>query len=352
MLFPPKYRAWAEAHGIPQPAIELPTYAFPPELRLDAPANNAQLAGNVQITGRVRLPQPLTWRVEYGVGPNPLGWGTIAGPNSGDREGPLADWDTAVPVQAHNVQDFSVRLAAYDPAIPDYPVAASNAVYVTVAAPTATPTVPPTATATPTRTPTRQSDCDRDAHSDRARQPDRVSHGHTHARCSDAGQHAGPYGTRHRVADRPLTGDRDGTPVATATAKPPAPTPTATAQVATDASAVRAVITRPLPNSRLNGAVEITGRADGKGFAGYQLEFAAGSQPPSGAWQQLGVPQLAAVSDGVLGVWQTQGLAPGAYWLRLEVFDANGLAATTQVRIEIVGAVERMRGWRSRTRAK
>ena len=37
MLFPPKYRAWAEAHGIPQPAIELPTYAFPPELRLDAP---------------------------------------------------------------------------------------------------------------------------------------------------------------------------------------------------------------------------------------------------------------------------------------------------------------------------
>jgi hypothetical protein len=83
--------------------------------------------------------------------------------------------------------------------------------------------------------------------------------------------------------------------------------------------------------------VEITGSADGKGFAGYQLEFAAGSQPPSGAWQQLGIPQLAAVSDGVLGVWQTQGLAPGAYWLRLEVFDATWLAATTQVRIEIVG---------------
>ena len=114
-------------------------------------------------------------------------------------------------------------------------------------------------------------------------------------------------------------------------------TPTATAQVATDASAVRAVIARPLPNSRLNGAVEITGSADGKGFAGYQLEFAAGSQPPSDAWQQLGVPQLASISDAVLGVWQTQGLAPGAYWLRLEVFDANGLAATTQVRIEIVG---------------
>ena len=349
MLFPPKYRAWAEAHGIPQPAIELPTYAFPPELRLDAPANNAQLAGNAQITGRVRLPQPLTWRVEYGVGPNPLGWGVIAGPNSGDREGLLADWDTAVPVQAHNVQDFSVRLVAYDPAIPDYPVAASNAVYVTVAAPTATPTVPPTATATAiaTRTPTRQATATATA---------------TRTPTALASPIASPTATRTPAAATPVstpapTARATASPTvpspatatatspaatapaatATATAKPAALTPTATAPVSASANPIRAIIAQPQANRRVNGAVEITGSADGKGFSGYQLEFAAGSQPPAGAWQQLGVPQLAAVSDGVLGVWQTQGLAPGAYWLRLEVFDASGLAATTQVRIEVVG---------------
>jgi len=106
--------------------------------------------------------------------------------------------------------------------------------------------------------------------------------------------------------------------------------------VTVDASTIRAVIANPAPNSQVSGVVEITGSAEGNGFAGFQLEFAAGPQPPSGAWQQLGMPQLVPVSDGVLGVWQTQGLAPGAYWLRLEVFDANGPAATTQVRVEVV----------------
>ena len=150
MLFPPKYRAWAEAHGIPQPAIELPTYAFRPELRLDAPVNGERLAGVVAVMGRVHLPEPLTWRVEYGVGPSPIGWGTLAGPNSGDFEGRLAEWDTAATAQLHDVHDFSVRLAAYDAALPDYPVAISNVAYVTVA--TNTPTAVSTNTLTPTAT--------------------------------------------------------------------------------------------------------------------------------------------------------------------------------------------------------
>jgi membrane peptidoglycan carboxypeptidase len=336
MLFPAKYRAWAEAHGIPQPAIELPTYAFPPELRLDAPANSAQLAGNTQITGRVRLPQPLTWRVEYGVGPNPLGWGVIAGPNSGDREGPLADWDTAVPVQAHSVRDFSVRLAAYDPAISDYPVAVSNAVYVTIAEPTATPTVPSTATATPTRTPTRQ------ATATATRTPTALASpiASPTATRTPISPTSTPAPTARATASPTAPSAATATPtspVATATVVvvPASPTPTATAPAGTAANPIRAIIAQPQANRRVSGAVEITGSADGKGFAGYQLEFAAGSQPPAGAWQQLGVPQLASVSDGVLGIWQTPGLAPGAYWLRLEVFDANGLAATTQVRVEV-----------------
>ncbi len=154
MLFPAKYRAWAEAHGIPQPAIELPTYAFRPELRLDAPTNEAELFGPVAVMGHVRVPEPLQWRLEYGVGPRPIGWGTIVGPLSEDREGQLAEWDAVTAVIRHDVDDFSLRLAAYDAVLPDYPVAISNVVYVRVRRPTATPTPTPTATPTATRTTT------------------------------------------------------------------------------------------------------------------------------------------------------------------------------------------------------
>jgi penicillin-binding protein 1C len=356
LLFPPKYRAWAEAHGIPQPAIELPAYAFPPELRLDSPLNAAQLTGNTRISGWVRLPQPLTWRVEYGVGPNPIGWGIIGGPYDGDRNGVLADWDTVAPVQAHNVQDFSVRLAAYDPTLPDYPVAASNVAYVTVATPTVTPTALPTSSPTNSRTATRPATAT-------ATRTPAVSASPT------ASPTATPTATRTtsaRTVVAPTPGNTvtptprasasptatlmashtptplaptAAVPVTTATASP-APTvtftPTATAQAAGETGQIRAVIAAPQPNSRVSGAVEIRGSADGRGFAGYQVEIAAGVQPPAGDWQPLGAPQLAAVSDGLLGVWQTQGLPPGAYWLRLEVFDANGLAATTQFRVEVV----------------
>jgi membrane peptidoglycan carboxypeptidase len=154
MLFPPQYRAWAEAHGIPQPAIELPVYAFPPELRLDAPVNGERLAGVVAVLGRVHLPEPLTWRVEYGVGRSPIGWGTIAGPRRGDAEGRLADWDALAAANTHDVTDFSVRLAAYDAALPDYPVAISNVAYVTVPMSTLTPTATNTPTPVSTNTPT------------------------------------------------------------------------------------------------------------------------------------------------------------------------------------------------------
>jgi len=96
------------------------------------------------------------------------------------------------------------------------------------------------------------------------------------------------------------------------------------------------VIAAPLASSRIKGTVEIIGDADGPGFTGYQLEFAAGLQPPATNWQQLSAPQVTPVTNGRLGVWQTQGLAPGAYWLRLEVFFAAGTTTTSQVLVEVV----------------
>ncbi|MCX6030321.1 MAG: transglycosylase domain-containing protein, partial [Chloroflexi bacterium] len=142
LIFPAKYRAWAEAHGIPQTAIEQQAFAFPPELALNSPANGDKATGIVQIAGRVHLPPPLVWRVEYGVGPDPIGWGVVAGPAQGDLDGIITGWDTAKPVAQHNVHDFSLRLAAYDPANLDYPAATSNVAYIQVIA--ATPTPSPT----------------------------------------------------------------------------------------------------------------------------------------------------------------------------------------------------------------
>ena len=347
MLFPTKYRAWAEAHGFPQLALDPLTYAFPPELQLNAPVTDGQVTGIVAIMGRVHLPEPLEWRVEYGVGPGPIGWGTITGPQRGDLEGRLADWDTAIPVRTHGVQGFSVRLAAYDARNPDYPVAASNAAYVTVLNPTATPSATaspsrtatrtptasptPTPTSTPSRTPTAVASPTSTAAITRTPTAAPV------VPASPTPQVNRPTAPSSPTIPAPIT-PAPTTPAPTPTATAVA-TPTATPAASTSGgtNAVRSVIVRPLPDARVGGVIEIFGSADGTDFFAYQLEFAAGIQPPMIGWQQLTVPQLTPVTDGVLGIWRTQGLRPGAYWLRLEVFDATNVAQQTQVRVEIIG---------------
>ncbi len=65
----------------------------------------------------------------------------------------LGDWDVPGAAAQHDVNDFSLRLAAYDPANLDYPVAVSNVAYVVLEASTATPTPSPTFTVEATLTP-------------------------------------------------------------------------------------------------------------------------------------------------------------------------------------------------------
>ena len=151
-------------------------YPFPPELALDSPIDGGEVTGVVPIAGRVHIPEPLVWRLEYGVGPAPLGWGVLSGPNPVDPNDPaalgrefagdLGGWDVAATAAQHDVTDFTLRLAAYDPANMDYPVAVSNVVYVVMAVvptdtpaptetpfPTGTPELTPTSELTPTVTP-------------------------------------------------------------------------------------------------------------------------------------------------------------------------------------------------------
>jgi membrane peptidoglycan carboxypeptidase len=292
VIFPDKYRAWAEALGLPLLGLQQPTYAFAPELALASPADGDTVNGLVPVFGRARVPEPLVWRLEYGVGPSPIGWGVIGEPRSAEASDLLAEWDAEEMVERHGANDFTLRLAAYDPANVDYPVAVSNAVHVYVELPTETPTVEPTGTPAPTVTPT-------------------------------------------------------GTPVATETPSPVptetpvptpgvTPTPTATPPVIVPGP-VRALIVEPLEGSAVSGDALVMGSADGDGFAYYLLEFAPGSPPDANAWQPLGTEVAAPVTDGLLGTWQTGRLVPGVYTLRLRAYDTLGSEVTAEVVVEVLG---------------
>jgi membrane peptidoglycan carboxypeptidase len=291
VVFPARYRAWAEAHGLPLLGLQAPSYAFPPDLTLISPADDTTVTGVVPIFGTARVPEPLVWRLEYGVGPGPIGWGVVSGPSNAEVSDLLGEWDALAAVALHGANDYSLRLAAYDPANMDYPVATSDAVYVYVELPTETPTVEPTGTPTPTVTPT----------------------------------------------ETPLSTSTPS-PVPTETPTPTpveTPTPTTTPTV-TQPEPVRAVIAEPIEGSQISGDVLVMGSADGQGFAYYLLEFASGSPPNESAWQPLGPAVAAPTTGGFLGTWQTAGLEPGIYTLRLSVYDVSGNEMSAEVVVEVV----------------
>jgi membrane peptidoglycan carboxypeptidase len=309
LLFPPRYRAWAEAHGFPQLTAEQTAYAFAPELQLSEPANNSQVGASAPVAGRIHLPDPLVWRLEYGVGANPQGWGVLGGPFKGDVNGKLADWDVQATVAKHNVNDFSLRLAAYDPQHLDAPVAVSNVVYVTAQGitPTDTPTmapVEPTATL-PAATPTATSPA-----------PTAT---------------AAPTLTPLPAAP---TETPTAPPAATATPTTAAATPTPTAQAA---APLEADISAPAAGAQVSGRVAVMGIADGAGFQSYQLEYAPGDQPAPGAWQPVAPPQTqpSSATGGLLGMWPTQTLTPGRYTLRLTVMDSAGQLRQVQLPVDV-----------------
>jgi membrane peptidoglycan carboxypeptidase len=351
MIFPARYRAWAEAHGYPQLA-EPPTYAFKPELILYSPLNGSNVRGVVQVAGRVHLPPPLVWRVEYGVGPGPIGWGVIAGSLQGDIDGIITGWDAAQPVEQHGASDFSVRLAAYDPTFLDYPVAVSNVAYVRVVNPTATATVSPLPTASPSPSPSASASVS----------PTRTKGGPpptttatpsgtpsstnvpAASRTPTAAATAPPAATatRTRAATATLSPAATPTAPATATATRPAgapASPTGTAPAATHTPApagLVAVITEPAERATVSGQVRIAGTAAGPVFASYFLEYAPGEDPAIvPLWYPADTPKTRPVTIGPLGIWQTATLSPGPYLLLLTVAGADGTQATAVVRVEV-----------------
>jgi len=80
-------------------------------------------------------------------------------------------------------------------------------------------------------------------------------------------------------------------------------------------------IEAPADGALVSGVVEIVGTAAREGFEYYKLEY----RPiDSDAWNTLGAPVHHAVEQAPLATWDTAGLAPGRYRLRLTVVDQTG----------------------------
>jgi hypothetical protein len=84
----------------------------------------------------------------------------------------------------------------------------------------------------------------------------------------------------------------------------------------------------------VGGVVEVQGTAKIENFQYYKIEFSAGEHPFN--WNWIGEGRNP-VEGGVLLAWNTAGLAPGVYSLRLTVVDITGnYPPPCQVQIYIV----------------
>jgi len=147
-VYPEAYRWWAEERGIEQPpAGPCPLHTGPTEIAIFQPAEGQQVEGMVAVMGRVLMPGFEHYEVQYGVGPDPIGWGWVSGPHLAlVEDGLLTGWDT----RAVGNGLKTLRVVAFD----HQGHTAEARVQVVVNNPTPTPTLTPTVTPTPTETPT------------------------------------------------------------------------------------------------------------------------------------------------------------------------------------------------------
>jgi 1A family penicillin-binding protein len=91
-----------------------------------------------------------------------------------------------------------------------------------------------------------------------------------------------------------------------------------------------AAISQPAAGTLVQGQVLIRGSARGISV----LEVGPGRDPKEQEWKSIGQSNTP-ISDGILGVWQTNGLPAGEYTLRLRVVTADGVPADIRVVVRI-----------------
>jgi hypothetical protein len=87
-----------------------------------------------------------------------------------------------------------------------------------------------------------------------------------------------------------------------------------------DNTAPEASISAPLSCRHVNGRVEIRGTANDANLAGWTLQYTGGTGDAAHAWVNISSGSKPVI-NGVLGNWDTNGLATCAYVLRLVVTD-------------------------------
>ncbi len=160
-------QAWAQAHNIPQPPLELcPVHTGPAQVALFQPLPGETVSGEVYIVGRANMPDFDHYMVEYGEGQDPIGWGLVAGPvYSPVDSGLLAVWDVTQLAD----RDYSLRVVVQDrhgaaveartwiwlqnPTPTWMPTSTYTPTPAWTPTPSATATLSPTATLLPTETP-------------------------------------------------------------------------------------------------------------------------------------------------------------------------------------------------------
>jgi hypothetical protein len=99
-------------------------------------------------------------------------------------------------------------------------------------------------------------------------------------------------------------------------------TKTVTRTIALDNTPAVAMIEAPISCEYVGGVYEIRGRASDAHFDHYELAFLGGSYTD---WQPIGDPVHTPVPgpNGLLGTWDTGGLAGCAYVIRLRVYTST-----------------------------
>jgi len=112
------------------------------------------------------------------------------------------------------------------------------------------------------------------------------------------------------------------------------------AQPPSDASDVytfepRLAIREPVEGEIVSGIVPIVGSADAPAFVSYALQYGVSHDPGAFSAPFVG-PIGGPVIDGLLGEWDTRGLAEGPHTLRLVVRDQAGVERDVRVRLFVV----------------
>ena len=326
-VYPPEGREWAEKHNIPQPPTEVANECYAPQVALLQPVEGQAVAGVVPIIGRADAPEFDRYVVEYGEGPDPIGWGFVAEGRERRLEPMLlAQWDTR---GLFNMV-HTLRLVAYDRRGNAYPsapvhVVVQNATPTASPSPSATATFPITATAThtPTLTPTPLP-------SPTATQLEPLPTATVEQpAATPQPSPTAPPTPGPTPQETPML---PSTPTSVPTTEPTATlAPTATSPAQTQG--LRAEITEPEEGATVQGPVDIMGEATGTDFAGYRLDFGLGTNPVD--WLPI-VQSTTPMDKGLLAQWDTTNLAQGRYTLRLVVFgqDDTAVIAVRRLRVE------------------